>query len=81
MHADAAPPSSAQTNVAPVSLSENENVASVDALVPEGADVIVGAGGATVSTVQDRLAGERSVLPARSRARTLNVCVPSARLP
>ena len=35
--------------------------------------------GATVSTVQVKLAGEASVLPAASVARTWKVCEPSAR--
>ena len=46
--------------------------------MPDGPASIVVSGG-VVSTVQVRLAGLGSVLPAGSVARTVNVCEPSAR--
>ena len=53
-------------------------MAEVDETFPEGADVIV-VFGATVSTVQEALAGEPSVFPAASVARTWIVCGPCER--
>ena len=47
----------------------------VELAVPAGADSICVPGG-VVSTIQDRLAGERSVFCAGSTARTLKVCGP-----
>ena len=45
---------------------------------PVGPDVIV-VSGAVVSTVNVRVAGVASTLPAASIARTANVCSPAAR--
>jgi hypothetical protein len=49
-------------------------------VVPLVGLVIVGAAGAVASTVQVRLAGVASVLPAASVALTQKVCEPSERL-
>ena len=64
--------SSLHSNVAPGSGDENVNDGAVTFVGPVGPAVIV-VSGATVSTVNDRAAGEASRLPARSRARTENV--------
>jgi hypothetical protein len=64
-------PSSLHSNVAPVSL-ENPKLALSTVMVPLGPDVIV-VSGAVVSTVNERVAGVPSWLPAGSVARTLNV--------
>jgi hypothetical protein len=70
-------------NVEPVSLDVNEKLAELLVDVPDGPAVIVVFGavvsGGGTSTVQVRLAGEASVLPAASVARTSNVCDPFAR--
>ena len=47
-------------------------------IAPVGPVLIV-VSGAAVSTVNVRVAGVASTLPAASRARTSNVCAPSAR--
>jgi hypothetical protein len=60
--------------LAPGSL-ENPNVGVESFVSPVGPDVIV-ASGATVSTVQVKLAGDWSTLPAASIARTSNLCEP-----
>ena len=73
------PPSSRQRKLTPGSPSEKLKEASVEPLGSGGAESIEGVGGATVSTVQLRVAGVGSALPAASRARTRNVCAPSAR--
>ena len=62
----------------PASVEVKENVGVLSLVGPEGPAVIVVSGG-VVSTVNDRLAGDASVLPAASVARTSNVCAPSAR--
>jgi hypothetical protein len=71
--------SSLHSNVAPASL-ENVNDWVVAVVVPLGPPVIV-VSGAVVSIVNVRVAGVASTLPAASRARTENVCVPSASVP
>jgi hypothetical protein len=58
-----------------VSLAENSNVGVESFVVPVGPAVMVVCG-ATLSTVMLRIAGERSMLPAASLARTSNVCGP-----
>ena len=63
----------------PASVSVKETLAFAGPEVPAGADVIVGTGGATVSTVHVAVAGDGSV-PALSTARTARVCWPCARL-
>ena len=70
--------SSEHSNVEPASVAEKAKVALVLCVVAGGADVIVVFGGA-VSTVQERVAGVGSVLPAGSVARTAKVWAPSAR--
>ena len=77
LHEPQAPPSTRHSNVEPVSVAVNENVGVLSVVVPVGPAVIVVSGG-VVSTVNDRLAGVGSVLPAASVARTSNVCAPSA---
>jgi hypothetical protein len=71
-------------NVEPLSLDVNVKLAELDVDVPDGPPVIVVFGavvsGGGTSTVQVRLAGDPSVLPAASVARTENVCDPFARL-
>jgi hypothetical protein len=67
--------SSEHANVLDSEAAETK-VAVVDSTVPDGPDVIV-VSGAVVSTVQVRCAELRSTFPARSRARTSNVYVPS----
>src|SRR5262249_39189345 len=54
----------------------NSNVGDPEAVVPEGPEVIV-VSGDVASTVHVRSAGVGSLLPARSVARTRNVCEPS----
>jgi hypothetical protein len=65
-------PSSEQSNEEPGSPPENVNCAVSDDVDPGGPPVIVVSGG-TVSTVQARVAGVGSVLPAWSVALTANV--------
>ena len=77
MHAVSAPPSSVQPKVEPVSVALNAKLADAEPTVPVGPASIVVSGG-VVSTVQVRLAGLGSVLPAGSVAATVNVCAPSA---
>ena len=69
--------SSLHSNVEPVSLDEKANEAAAEAVGPLGPEPIV-VSGATVSTVQVRLASLASVLPASSVARTRKVCSPCA---
>ena len=61
----------------------NEKLADDDVTVPDGPEPIVVSGGVVSGggtfTVQVREAGEASVLPAPSVARTSNVCEPFAR--
>ncbi|MDH4346837.1 MAG: hypothetical protein OEW31_10930, partial [Thermoleophilia bacterium] len=76
--AEKAPPSIRHWNVEPGSEAEKANVADVDVTVPLGPDVIVVVG-PTVSTVNERVAGEGSALPIASTARTANEWAPSAR--
>jgi hypothetical protein len=69
-------PSTLHSNVDPASLEEKPNCgvgSLVRALGPESMDV----SGGPVSTVKDALAGDASVFPAASLARTWNVCGPS----
>src|ERR671923_278204 len=75
-HGSKLPESSWHSNVALGSSEEKVNVASVEVVVPEGPESIV-VSGAAVSTVQVRVSGVWSVLPAASVARTENVCSPS----
>ncbi len=75
--------SSLHSKVEPGSVELNANDALVAVVVPVGPEVIVvsGAvvsGGGAVSTVNERVAGEASVLPATSVARTDTECAPSA---
>jgi hypothetical protein len=74
VHVPQAPASRRHWKV-PGSLELNVNVGCDEPSVPLGPDVIV-VWGAAVSTVQLRVAGVGSVLPAPSRARTSNVCEP-----
>ncbi len=75
------PPSRRHWNVEPDSVDVNDIVAVVSVVEAAGPSVIV-VSGAVVSagavTVQLRVAGDASVLPAASVARTSNVCVPRA---
>ena len=73
VHPANAPVSSLHSNVTPASVSENVNVALVEATVPVGPESIVGSGGATVSTVQLRVVVVE-VFPTESLARTSNEC-------
>jgi hypothetical protein len=81
-----APASMRHWKVEPLSVDVNEKLAELLVDVPDGPPVmfvsgaVVSGGGGGTSTVQVRLAGEPSVLPAASRARTSNVCDPFARL-
>ena len=78
MHVVNAPLPTRHSNVAVPSLDENVNTGGLTFVGPLGPELIV-VSGATVSTVQPRVAGEASVLPAASRARTANVCAPCDR--
>ncbi len=66
------------SNVAPGSVLVNAKDADVELVGPVGPLVIV-VSGAAVSTVNVRVAGDGSTLPAVSIARTANVCSPWAR--
>ena len=70
-----APSSSLHSKVEPASVELNEMLALVEATVPVGPEPIV-VSGATVSTVQVRVASVGSTLPAASVARTRKVCDP-----
>ena len=76
-HGVGAAPSRLHSNVGLSSLAEKLNEMSVW-LVRVGWMESRKVSGAIVSTVQVRLSGEASVLPAPSDARTSNVCVPSS---
>jgi len=70
------------SKVDPASVEENVNEADVLLTVPEGPESMavfggVVSGGGAVLTVQERVAGVASVLPAASVALTEKVCVPS----
>ena len=65
------------SNVEPGAVEVNVKDADVLLVSPDGPPVIV-VSGAAVETVKLRVAADASVLPAASRARTLNVYVPSA---
>ena len=72
------------SKVDPASDEENVNEADVLLTVPEGPELMVVfggvvSGGGTVLTVQERVAGVPSTLPAASVALTENVCWPSER--
>ena len=80
-HAFQVPPSRRHWNVEPVSVAVNDTDAVVAVVDAAGPPVIVVSGGvvsAAATTVQLRLAGDASVLPAASVARTSNVCEPTA---
>ncbi len=70
-------PSSLHSNVEPASDDVNVNDGDARSSCPLGPPVIV-VSGAVVSTVNDRVAGAASTLPAVSFARTENVYAPSA---
>src|SRR6185295_3612095 len=74
-----AAPSSAHWKVAPAPASGemNVNVAVVLMVGPLGPPGRICVSGVRVSTAQAYTAGDRSTLPARSRARTANECAPS----
>jgi hypothetical protein len=84
------PESREHWKVEPLSLELKPRLALVKVVVPEGPELIVvsgavvsagGGGGVDDDTVQPRVAGEVSVLPAASVAFTANVCEPTARPP
>ena len=75
-HATQAPVSSLHSKLAAVSVAENEKLAALEATVPDG-PVTIDVSGGVVSTVQLRVAGDGSTLPAASTARTDHVCDPS----
>jgi hypothetical protein len=77
VHAVHAPPSRRHCDVAPLSFTVKVTEPLPDSDSAGGEDVIVVVG-ATVSTVNDRVAGEASLFPAASVARTLTVWLPSA---
>ena len=84
MHAFQLPLSRLHWNVEPASLELKANEALLVVIVPEGppssvvSGAVVSAGGAgVVSTVNERVAGVASVLPAASVARTEKVWAPS----
>ena len=78
MHEPQAPASSRHWKVEPDSDELNVKLAEELVDVPEGPELIVVFGGVVSGggalTVQVRVAGVRSELPAASVARTLNVC-------
>ena len=76
LHCCQAEPSIEHSKYVGVGLPLNANVAEVERIVPVGPDVIVVSG---PSTKKVRCAGEASVFPARSVARTRKVCEPAAR--
>jgi hypothetical protein len=71
-------PSSSEHSKVAASFAENSTDVPVARVRPLGASSIA-VSGAAVSTTKERLAGVPSTLPAASRARTSNVCSPSAR--
>ena len=77
VHAAKAAVSSLHSKVEPASVAVNVNVAVFGLLLPLGPPVIV-VSGAVVSMVHVALAGNASVLPTASFARTENVCDPVA---
>ena len=79
-----APLSSLHSKVDPASEEENVNEAEVLLTLPDGPELMVVfggvvSGGGAVLTVQDRVAGVASTLPAPSLALTEKVCEPSVR--
>jgi hypothetical protein len=70
------PPSSRHSKCAAESSALNDSDASAPTTTAAGTAVI-DVCGATVSTVNDRVAGDESVFPAASVARTATVCAPS----
>jgi hypothetical protein len=84
VHAVHAPESSEHWKLEPLSLELKSKLALVEVVVPDGPEEIVvsgavlSTGGAGAATVQLRLAGEVSVLPAASVARTAKVWDPTA---
>ena len=82
MQATYAPASSLHSNVEPASVEVNANDALVDVVGLLGPELIVVSGGVVslgALIVQVHEAGEASVLPAASVARTLKVCEPVLR--
>ena len=82
MHAAKAPASSLHSNVEPDSLEAKPTTRSSSSWGLLGPDVIVVSGGVVspgmlVSIVHVHDAGDASVLPDESVARTLNVCEPA----
>ncbi len=77
MHAAQAPPSSRHSNVAPPGAEKSK--LALWLLVGVVGALSICVFGATVSTVQVKLAGVGSVFPAPSVARTWNVWAPSVR--
>jgi hypothetical protein len=71
-------PSRLHSKEEPASEDENEKLADVALVLPEGPPVIV-VSGAAVSIVHVRDAGSGSTLPAASVARTSKVCEPALR--
>ena len=63
----------------PVSVEVNVKLAELEATVPDGPEAIAVSGGVVSWTVQVRLAGVASTLPAASMARTRKVWLPAAR--
>ncbi len=78
MQDDQPPPSSWHSKVEPPSVEVNEKLGPVSFDGSLGCAVIV-VSGAAASTVQVKLAGVASVLPAASVARTSKVCDASVR--
>jgi hypothetical protein len=74
-HENVPPPSIAHSNVEPGSLEENSNVGVVSVIVaPAAGPASIVVCGAVVSTVNVRVAGDASALPAPSDAVTVSVC-------
>ena len=71
-HGPQAPPSRRHWNVEPASVAVNVNDGAVAFVTPVGPPVML-VSGAVVSTVNDRVAGLASTLPAVSVSRTENV--------
>jgi hypothetical protein len=82
VHVLQVPESSWHWKLEPPSLEKREKLAAVEEVVPDGPEEIEVWGGVVsgvASTVQVRLAGEASVLPAASVALAEKVCEPEAR--
>ena len=61
-----------------VSVAAKANAGAGSVVGPPGPETTSGAAGGVTSTVNARVAGDASTLPDASRARTANVCAPSA---